>query len=54
MNSHNHSLIWKVKEPGQHLPTAAGNVLALLGNLEMAAVVRSLNLDGSDSVSFYM
>ena len=53
-SSNNHRLTSKVKELGEHLPTAGGNILALLVNLQMAAVVRSLNLDGSDSVSFYM
>jgi len=50
----NHRLPSKVKGLGQYLPAAAGNLLALLVNLEMIAGVRSLNLDGSDSVRFYM
>lgn len=35
----------KGKELGEHLPTVAGNILALLVDLEITAVVRSLNLD---------
>lgn len=36
----------KGKEVGEDLPTVAGDILALLVNLEMDAVVRSLKLDG--------
>lgn len=53
-SSNNHRLILKVRDLGEHLPTAAGNILALLDNLEMTAMVRSLNLEESDSVSFCM
>lgn len=35
----------KGKELGEHLPTVAGNILALLVDLEITAVARSLNLD---------